>query len=413
LLNGCKVSGTGIPAGTTIASTGPFVLSAAATSTVSSGTLTFSTPLEDGVIWGTPVQFSAAVTSLGGGRYIAMATVPGSAKVVIAWGEGVSHGTDHAGRVVGKGASKVGTISGLNISFGAEGLFEGSGYSLFLQNMNYMMCSDTTNNRVILAWKGYGASVPPVNRTLSCTTTNTDATVTTATTAALAIGNYVTGTGIPNYTVILSITNSTTFELDKVATASGTNNLTFITLKEPHASCGTVSGTTITWNTPTIFEHSPVYSGPVGTDFNYSAIVYDATADKFVVAWETSGYWNPGRWGCQSIVGTIDGSNLITFGSKIEHWLQDAETNRLSYDASAGKVVWMFYARKDELPLNNPSANLMMRRATVRVGTISGSGASGTITFGPAVGLSAGTTPPQCCSLCSWRVLCKINYLRF
>ena len=40
----------------------------------------------------------------------------GSAKVVIAWGEGVSHGTDHAGRVVGKGASKVGTISGLNIT---------------------------------------------------------------------------------------------------------------------------------------------------------------------------------------------------------------------------------------------------------------------------------------------------------
>jgi len=60
LLLGCGVSGTGIPAGTTIASTGPFVLSAAATETVSNGTLTFTTAIEDGIIWGTPFQFSAA-----------------------------------------------------------------------------------------------------------------------------------------------------------------------------------------------------------------------------------------------------------------------------------------------------------------------------------------------------------------
>jgi len=376
LLNGCGVSGTGIPTGTTIASTGPFVLSAAATQTVSNGTLTFTTAIEDGIIWGTPFQFSAA--GIATNVDIAMATLPGSAKVVIAWSDGTN------------GTSKVGTISGLDITFGAEGLFENSSSALGAQELVRNMSSDTTNNRVMLAWTGYGASAPPANRVLSCTTTNTDATVTTATTAALAVGNSVTGTGIPNYTVILSITNSTTFELNKVATASGTNNLTFITNKDPRASCGTVSGTTITWNTSTAFEATTPLAYAGGA-FDDSATVYDATADKFVIAWETSGFWDPGRWGCWSVVGTVDGSNLITFGSPQEHWLQDGEYNRLTYDASAGAVVWLFYARKDELPLNNGNNGAMIRRATVRAGTISGSGTSAAITFGKSIGLSDGT----------------------
>lgn len=70
--------------------------------------------------------------------------------------------------------------------------------------------------------------------TLSCTTTNTSPTVTTASTANLAAGMTVSGTGIPASTVIRSITNSTTFVLgnlgnsaDVNATASATNTLTF------------------------------------------------------------------------------------------------------------------------------------------------------------------------------------------
>lgn len=62
---------------------------------------------------------------------------------------------------------------------------------------------------------------------LSCTTVNTDATVTTASTATLAPGMKVTGTGIPADATVLSITDGTTFELSANATASATNNLTF------------------------------------------------------------------------------------------------------------------------------------------------------------------------------------------
>tara|TARA_R110002012_G_scaffold75971_1_gene191862 strand:- start:33616 stop:36933 length:3318 start_codon:yes stop_codon:yes gene_type:complete len=64
--------------------------------------------------------------------------------------------------------------------------------------------------------------------TLSCTTANTDATVTTASTATLREGEAVSGTGIPADTTISSITDATNFELSAAATNSATVTLTFV-----------------------------------------------------------------------------------------------------------------------------------------------------------------------------------------
>ena len=61
----------------------------------------------------------------------------------------------------------------------------------------------------------------------SCTTINTDATLTVADSSKLAVGMVVTGTGITGTVTIASITDSTTVELSAAATASGTNTLTF------------------------------------------------------------------------------------------------------------------------------------------------------------------------------------------
>jgi hypothetical protein len=63
--------------------------------------------------------------------------------------------------------------------------------------------------------------------TLSCGTTNGDATVTTADTSLIWVGLPVTGSGIPSGTTVLSITNDTTFELSANATATATVDLTF------------------------------------------------------------------------------------------------------------------------------------------------------------------------------------------
>ena len=62
----------------------------------------------------------------------------------------------------------------------------------------------------------------------TCDTTNTDATVTMDSTAKLAIGMGVSGTGIPTGATVSSITNATTFELSANATATNTDTtLTF------------------------------------------------------------------------------------------------------------------------------------------------------------------------------------------
>jgi hypothetical protein len=63
--------------------------------------------------------------------------------------------------------------------------------------------------------------------TLSCGTTNGDATVTTADTSLIWVGLPVTGSGIPSGTTVLSITDATTFELSANATATATVDLTF------------------------------------------------------------------------------------------------------------------------------------------------------------------------------------------
>ena len=82
---------------------------------------------------------------------------------------------------------------------------------------------------IIIEDDGNGRTITTAGKVISCTTTNTDATVTTADTSDLRAGTGVTGTGVPAGATIASVTNATTFELSAAATASGTVNLTFDT----------------------------------------------------------------------------------------------------------------------------------------------------------------------------------------
>ena len=80
-----------------------------------------------------------------------------------------------------------------------------------------------------------------INQT--CTTVNTDATLTVADSSKLAVGMTVTGTGISGAITISSITNSTTVELSGSATGSGTNTLTFTTTGNIPTVCNITSFT--------------------------------------------------------------------------------------------------------------------------------------------------------------------------
>ena len=68
----------------------------------------------------------------------------------------------------------------------------------------------------------------PSSSDATCDTTSGDATVTMDSTSAISAEMNISGTGIPANTRVLSVTNSTNFEMTKNATASNTNTtLTF------------------------------------------------------------------------------------------------------------------------------------------------------------------------------------------
>ena len=100
---------------------------------------------------------------------------------------------------------------------------------------------------------------------VECTTTNADATVTTADTSALAASMTVAGRGIPSGATISSITDGTTFELSTNATLSATNNLSF--QKTLGGSSSGISGT------GTVFTE--YRANITGSDDDISAIYVD------------------------------------------------------------------------------------------------------------------------------------------
>ena len=95
------------------------------------------------------------------------------------------------------------------------------------------------------------------------------------------------------------------------------------------AVVGTVSGTTISFGTPTVFKSS---------ECNYNAATYDVASGKIVVVYEDSA--NSSYGGAQ--VGTVSGSS-ISFGSRVT-FNPNGTTRHLAitYDSTAQKVVVVY-----------------------------------------------------------------------
>ena len=90
-------------------------------------------------------------------------------------------------------------------------------------------------------------------------------------------------------------------------------------------------------------------------------MVYDATADKFVLAWEN---YESGAHNGRHVVGTIGPTpNHITFGTAVVDAAYSWDAHAMTYSAAAGKIVHIF--RKYGI---SPT----VATGFVRVGTISG-----------------------------------------
>jgi len=128
------------------------------------------------------------------------------------------------------------------------------------------------------------------------------------------------------------------------------------------AVVGTVSGTSISFGTPVVFDSSEV---------EFTSLSYDSNAQKVVISYRDNGNSNYGT----AIVGTVSGTD-ISFGSAVVFESATVEAVSSAYDSNAQKIVISY--RDDGNSL----------RGTSIVGTVSGT----SISFGSASVFETGYT---------------------
>jgi hypothetical protein len=197
------------------------------------------------------------------------------------------------------GNAVVGTVSGTSISFGSATVFENATTSFI--SATY----DSTNDRVVIAYRDGGNS-----------------------SFGTAVVGTVSGTSISFGTPVVFESAAT----DTIsATYDSTNDRVVIAYRDVGNSnygtaiVGTVSGTSISFGTPVVFESA-------STD-NISAI-YDSTNNKVVIAYRDVGNSNFGT----AVAGTVSGTS-ISFGSAVV--FESASTDNISatYDSTNDRVV--------------------------------------------------------------------------
>jgi hypothetical protein len=228
------------------------------------------------------------------------------------------------------GTAIVGTVSGTSISFGAAVVFESASTSI--PTATY----DSTNNKVVIAYKDNG---------------NTE--------YGTAIVGTVSGTSISFGTAVV-FESATVY--DSSVTYDSSNNKVVIAYRDNGnanygtAVVGTVSGTSISFGTPVVFE--------TATSTLAISATYDSTNEKIVIAYKDGGNSNYGT----TIVGTVSGTS-ISFGTAVVFESANSLYISATYDSTNNKVVIAY----------NDDGN--SNYGTAIVGTVSGT----SISFGTAV----------------------------
>jgi len=235
------------------------------------------------------------------------------------------------------GTAIVGTVSGSSISFGTAVVFNSG------RTHHTASTFDSAAGKVVIAYRDFGNA------------NYGTAIVGTVSGTSISFGSEVVfnSTG-PTYTY------SAIFEIlaGKVVVSyvdGGNSNY-------GTSIVGTVSGTSISFGTPVVFEITPA--------FGFSA-TFDSTLNKIVIAYSDLGNSNYGT----SIVGTVSGTS-ISFGTAVVFNSAATYYPAATFDSASGKVVIAYQ--------DNGNSNY----GTAIVGTVSGT----SISFGAEVVFeSAGT----------------------
>ena len=224
------------------------------------------------------------------------------------------------------GTAVVGTVSGKTISFGTPVVYESAA-------TEYNSAAfDSTNGKVVVAYKDQGNS------------NYGTAVVGTVSGTSISFGTPVVfESGISNYVnVAYDSTNSKSV-------------ISYVTSVKGKAIVGTVSGTSISFGSPGTFNNANTV---------YAPITFDSNAGKIVIAFRDQGNSNYGT----AVVGTVSGTS-ISFGSETVFESATSEYMGIGFDSTNNKVVVGY---SDD---GNSSY------ATAVVGTVSGT----SISFGTPV----------------------------
>jgi hypothetical protein len=297
----------------------------AAVGTVSGTTITFGTPVvfEDGGIDNTSATFDS-----------------NSNKVVIAYRD--AGNSDY-------GTAVVGTVSGTSISFGIPVVFESA-------NISYTSAIfDPNANKVVIpymdALNGNQGTV------VVGTVSGTSITFGTPVVFYSSTTTYISATFDSNANKVVIAYYSSNYGIAVVCTISGTSisfgslgvfksnaNISYISATFDSNSnkvvivyndggnssygtavVGTVSGTSISFGTPVVFESAATY---------WQSATFDSNTNKVVIAYRDGGNSEYGT----AVVGTISGTS-ISFGTPVVFNSGLSNYNSATFDSSTNKVV--------------------------------------------------------------------------
>lgn len=251
------------------------------------GTAVVGTVSGTSISFGTPAVFESATTLVGSNQHNVATFIDG--KIVIVYGDGGNSGY---------GTAIVGTVSGTSISFGTAAVFN-SGYT----GEGAVVCTDTTNNKVIVAYRDEGNS----NYGVACVGT-------------------VSGTSISfgsEHTFRSASVVSTSIGFDESA---GAAVVAYRDTSAGKAQVLTVSGTSVSSGSAVTFNSSASTTN--------NNVVYDSNAQKTVIVYVDGGNSDHGT----AIVGTVSGTS-ISFGSEVVFNAATTAQMGATFDSNVNRIV--------------------------------------------------------------------------
>jgi len=292
------------------------------------------------ISFGTPVEFESGNTP-----YIRATFDSSNNKVVIAYQD-----ADDSSY----GKAIVGTVSGTSISFGSAVTFESSSVA-----ETPGICFDSTNNKVVISYRDGGNS--NYGTAIVGTVSGTSISFGSATVfrsgncrrmvnafdsvngkVVIAYRDYSDGSagdGIVGTVSGTSISFGSPTEFNDAVDGIGLNydvqsGKMVVSFQDDGgfahgiARVGTVSGTSISFGTEVTY-HAASTSGPEH--------IYDPTTQKTIIAYRDNASGNVGEF----VEGTVSGTS-ITFSSPVQYSTSDATPQDMVYDTNAKKAVVIF-----------------------------------------------------------------------